>query len=128
MANNEMAQYRNYSTPRAATALLRALFDGHGVSPAARDLLLGDLAASTPGPNRIKGQLPPGTAVAHKTGTDATRNGLTRATNDIGIVTLPGGRHLAVAVFVKDSTADEAARERAIAAAARAAYDAWVDK
>jgi beta-lactamase class A len=128
MAKDEMVQYRNYSTPRAATALLRALFQGRGVSPAARDLLLGDLAASTPGPNRIKGQLPAGTPVAHKTGTDGTRNGLTRATNDIGIVTLPDGRHVAIAVFVKDSRSNEAARERAIAAAARAAYDAWVGK
>jgi beta-lactamase class A len=66
--------------------------------------------------------------VAHKTGTDATRNGLTRATNDVGIVTLPDGRHLAVAVFVKDSTADETTRDRAIAGVARAAYDAWVTK
>jgi beta-lactamase class A len=108
--------------------LLRALDAGRAISPAARDLLLKDLADSVPGANRIKGQLPPGTPVAHKTGTDATRNGLTRATNDIGIVTLPDGRRLAMAVFVKDSTADEATRDRAIAGAARAAYDAWVAK
>ncbi len=126
MAKDEMAQYRNFATPRAAVALLRALQQGRGLSPASRELLLRDLADSTPGPNRIKGRLPAGTSVAHKTGTDATRNGLTRATNDIGLVTLPDGRHLAVAVFVKDSTADEPTRERAIADAARAAFDAWM--
>jgi beta-lactamase class A len=76
----------------------------------------------------LKGLLPPGTVVAHKTGTDGTFGGLTRATNDIGIITLPDGRHLAIAVFVRDSTADEATRERTIAAAARAAYDRWVTK
>jgi len=92
---------------------------------AARDLLLGDLTASTPGPHGLKGLLPPGTAVAHKTGTDGTRHGLTRATNDIGIITLQNGRHLAIAVFVKDSTADEPTREATIAKIARAAYDAW---
>jgi hypothetical protein len=32
------------------------------------------------------------------------------------------------AVFVKDSTADEATRERTIAAAARLAFDAWTAK
>lgn len=128
MSNDEHVQYRNYSTPCAAVALLRALHGGRGVSPAARELLLKDMTDSIPGPNRIKGQLPPGTVVAHKTGTDGTRQGLTRATNDIGIVTLPDGRHLAVAVFVKDSTADAATREGAIAAAARAAYDAQVTK
>jgi beta-lactamase class A len=123
-----MTQYRNACTPRAAVALLRALDAGRGVSPAARELLLKDLADSVPGARRLKGRLPPGTVVAHKTGTDATAGGLTRATNDIGIITLPDGRHLAVAVFVKDSTADEPAREGTIAMAARLAYDAWTAK
>jgi beta-lactamase class A len=120
-----MTQYRNSATPRGAVALLRALYAGRGVSSAARELLLKDLTDSVPGPRRLKGLLPAGTVVAHKTGTDGTHDGLTRATNDIGIITLPDGRHLAIAVFVKDSTADEATRERTIAAIARAAYDAW---
>lgn len=80
---------------------------------------------STGDAQRIKGLLPSGTSVAHKTGTDATRNGKTAATNDIGIVTLPGGRHLAIAVFVKDSSAGVAAREGASAQAASAASDRW---
>lgn len=125
MSNGEQVQYRNYATPCAAVDLLRALDAGRGVSPAARELLVKDLTDSVPGPKRIKGQLPPGTVVAHKTGTDGTRNGLTRATNDIGIITLPDGRRLAIAVFVKDSTADETTRERTIATAARLAFDAW---
>jgi len=125
MSNDEQVQYRNYATPCAAVDLLRALDGGRGVSPAARELLLKDLTDSVPGPKRIKGQLPPATAVAHKTGTDGTRNGLTRATNDIGIITLPDGRRFAIAVFVKDSTADETTRERTIATAARLAFDAW---
>lgn len=80
---------------------------------------------STGDAQRIKGLLPSGTSVAHKTGTNATRNGKTAATNDIGIVTPPGGRHLAIAVFVKDSSAAVAAREGAIAQAASAASDRW---
>lgn len=80
---------------------------------------------STPGPKRLKELLPATTAVADKTGTDATRNGLTAATNDIGIITLPDGRHLAIAVLVKDSAADEATREATIARIARAAFDRW---
>jgi beta-lactamase class A len=123
-----MTQYRNSATPRAAVALLRALYAGRGVSAAARDILLTDLASSVPGEKRLKGLLPPGTPVAHKTGTDATVEGLTRATNDIGIITLPDGRHLAIAVFVKDSTADETTRERTIATAARLAFDTWTVK
>ena len=125
MARDPMAQYRNYSTPRAAVDMLTALQSAKGVSPSARALLLKDMADSTPGPQRIKGLLPPGTLVAHKTGTDGTRDGRTAATNDIGIVTLPDGRHLAIAVFVKDSTADEATREETIAQVARVCWDRW---
>jgi len=128
MARDEMVQYTNSATPRAAAMLLERLVAGRAVSAASRDLLLGDLAASTPGARRLKGLLPKGTAVAHKTGTDGTHNGLTRATNDIGIITLPNGRHLAIAVFVKDSTADEPTREATIAKIARAAYDEWSAK
>jgi beta-lactamase class A len=125
MSKNPKVQYENYSTPRAAVDLLKALDAGRGLSPAARSLLLQDLADSTPGPLRIKGLLPKGTPVAHKTGTDGTRDGKTAATNDIGIVTLPDGRHLALAVFVRDSTAGLVPREAAIANVAKAAWDHW---
>jgi beta-lactamase class A len=128
MSADALVQYRNSATPRAAVALLRALQTGRGLSPAAREMLLQDLTDSGPGAKRIKGLLPTATPVAHKTGTDGTTNGLTRATNDIGLVTLPDGRHLAIAVFVKDSTADEGTRERTIAAAAKLAFDAWMVK
>jgi beta-lactamase class A len=125
MSLDPMAQYTNYSTPRAAVDLLRALHAGRGLSPGARALVMQDLIDSTPGPNRIKGLLPPGTIVAHKTGTDATRDGKTAATNDIGIISLPDGRHLAIAVFVKDSNAGVMRRESIIAKAAKAAWDRW---
>jgi beta-lactamase class A len=63
--------------------------------------------------------------VAHKTGSSGTRNGVTAATNDIGIITLPEGRHLAVAVFLTESRANDAARDKVIARVARAAWDTW---
>jgi hypothetical protein len=84
------------------------------------------MTASGAGPRWIKGLLPADTLVAHKTGTSHTVGGLTRATNDVGIVRLPDGWHLAVAVFVADSKADEATREAVIARIARAAWDRWI--
>jgi len=126
MARDSMVQYRNWATPTAAVALLRALQSGRGLSAASRGLLMGWLVETGIGARRIKGLLPPGTVVAHKTGTDRTSGGLTRATNDIGIITLPDGRHVALAVFLSDSRADEPARERAIAAVARAVWSCHV--
>jgi hypothetical protein len=45
------------------------------------------------------------------------------ATNDIGIITLPDGRHLAVAAFVSDSAANDDTRDAIIARLAKAAWD-----
>ena len=118
-------QYRNWATPEAAVALLRALHERRGLSESAQGLLLKLMTESTPGQKRLKGLLPAGTIVAHKTGTSGTENGVTAATNDIGIVTLPNGRHVAIAVFVSDSPADEATREGVIAKVARAVWDKW---
>jgi beta-lactamase class A len=118
-------QYRNYATPDAAVALLRVLQEGQGLSPSSQTLLLQLMTETPTGLQRIKGLLPEGTVVAHKTGTSRTVDGVTAATNDVGLVTLPNGNHLAVAVFVSDSRADDATREEVIARIARAAWDEW---
>jgi beta-lactamase class A len=120
---DDQVQYRNWATPESMLALLRALHEGRGLSASSRSLLLDLMIKSTPGPRRLKGKLPAGTVVAHKTGTSGTSDGLTRATNDVGIITLPDGRHLAVAVFVSDSKGDADVREGTIASIARAAWD-----
>lgn len=123
MAESEDVQYRNSSTPDAMVGLLRAFYEGRGLSTASRTQLLQWMTETGTGPHRIKGQLPAGTVVAHKTGTSNTVDGLTRATNDVGIITLPSGQHLILAVFVSDSKAQEDVREGVIARIARAAYD-----
>jgi beta-lactamase class A len=119
------AQYRNWASPEAAVALLRALYERRGLSETAHDLLLKLLTESTPGAKRLKGLLPAGTVIAHKTGTSGTQNGISAATNDIGVITLPNGRHLAIAVFVSDSPANEVTREGVIARIAKAVWDQW---
>ena len=118
-------QYENWATPGAALDLLTALDKSNGISTDSRQLLLKLMSDSIPGAQRLKGQLPAGTVVAHKTGTGGTRNGITSATNDIGIITLPDGRHLFVAVFISDSKADLTTREAVIAKIAKALWDQW---
>ena len=119
-------QYRNYATPAAAVQLLKAFQEGRGLSTPSQEFLRGLMIQTETGLHRLKGNLPPGTEVAHKTGTSNTTEGLTHATNDIGLITLPDGRHLAVAVFVSDSRASQDTREAVIAGIARAAWDHWV--
>ncbi len=125
LGQDTAVQYRNYATPDAAVVLLRVFHEGKGLSKSSQALLLQLMTETTTGPKRIKGLLPDGTVVAHKTGTSSTVNGVTAATNDVGLVTLPNGRHMAIAVFVSDSGANNAIREEVIAKVAKAAWDEW---
>ncbi|MBD1933738.1 MULTISPECIES: class A beta-lactamase, subclass A2 [Cyanophyceae] len=125
LAQDPAVQYRNYATPDAAVVLLRAFHERKGLSKSSQALLLQLMTQTTTGLKRIKGLLPDGTSVAHKTGTSATVNGVTAATNDVGLVTLPNGQHMAIAVFVSDSQANDAIREEVIAKVAKAAWDEW---
>ena len=126
MGFGETVAYRNWAKPKAMVKLLRILHQGRkGLSPASRNFLLELMTETKTGLKRIKGQLPAGTVVAHKTGTSGTVGGITRATNDIGLVSLPNGKHLAIAVYISDTKADDRTREEVIAKIARAAWDCY---
>lgn len=117
------AQYRNWFEPTGAVQLLRRISDNSPLTPEHTDLLLGWMTPAVP-TKRLDADLPAGTRVAHKSGSSDVVGGVASATNDIGLIPLPDGRRIAIAVFVTDSTADEATRERVIARIARTAYDA----
>lgn len=110
---------RDTAAPEATVRLLVRLHEGTGLSPESRALLLRHLGDATFGAARIGGLLPPGTPIVHKTGT------MTGQTNDVGIVTLPDGTHVALAVYVTGSTRPMAEQERTIAEVASAVYDAF---
>ena len=115
MGRDVTAQYRNYAEPQAMVALLRLLADHSPLSPANTQQLLGWMMSTPRGEHRIPGSLPKGTVVAHKPGTSGEDHGITHATNDVGLITLPCGQHLAVAIFIEDSPESEDAREGVIA-------------
>jgi beta-lactamase class A len=119
--------FKNWSTPEAMVQVLKLLQVGKVLSDERRDILLSLMINSRPGQERLKGMLPPGTTVAHKTGTSGTNNGVTTATNDVGLITLPNGQHLAVAVFVSTTSADLKTRESVIAKIARTSMECWVE-
>jgi beta-lactamase class A len=121
------AQYRNWFEPAGAVDFLRLLNDHPPLTDGHAALLLGWMRETPRGNQRINGRLPAGTIVMHKAGTSDTGHGLTPATNDIGLITLPDGRRLAIAIFVTDSTAGDVTRDSVIARIARAAYDAAIE-
>jgi beta-lactamase class A len=115
-----LADPRDTATLPGALDFLSRLADGELLSAPSTRLLL-RLMTDSLGLGRLKDGLPEGAELAHKTGTSATDLGITPATNDIGLVTLPNGRRFAVAAFLSGSTATEAARNGLIADAARLA-------
>ncbi len=118
------SQFSNWCEPAAMARLLDLFFQGRTHAAASRDFLMRLMLETATGPRRIKALLPPGTAVAHKTGTSFTDGkGVTAATNDVGIVTVAGGNHVAMVIFLADSSAALEARENAIARVARAGHD-----
>jgi len=119
-----LTQYRNWFTPAGAVQLLRCISDKPPISRGDTGQLLAWLSDS-PRP-RLKADLPAGTPVAHKAGSSGAGGGIAPATNDVGLITLPNGKTLAVAVFVTDSRADERTREAVISRIAKAIYDAAV--
>lgn len=115
------ADPQDQGTPRAMSRLLARLWRGELLSPASTQALQATMLRCATGPERIKGRLPEGTPVAHKTGT------LAGTANDAGVVTLPGGRgDLVMSIFVKNGIGPREIHERQIADIARAAYDYFV--
>jgi len=124
MAQAWNVQFTNWCEPVAMTQLLNIAFRPNFLSQNSHTYLWQMLQETITGPKQIKGLLPVGTIVAHKTGRSSTNEqGITAATNDVGVINLPNGRHLAIAVFISNSPTDLAMRESIIARIAKAAYD-----
>jgi beta-lactamase class A PER len=122
MHADDQVQYKNWTSMQGAAQMLRMFQQNSQLSDRSHALLWKWMVETTTGPERLKGLLPVGTVVAHKTGTSGIKAGKTAATNDVGVIILPDGRPLLVAVFVKDSTESERINEAIIAQVAKMAY------
>ncbi|GAA4023475.1 class A beta-lactamase [Sphingomonas swuensis] len=105
---------RDSATPLAMVSMLRTIDKGNVLTPASRLYLLDVMARCATGKNRMRGMLT-GVPIAHKTGT------LNNYTSDVGFITMPDGRRLAVAFFARGG----ADRPTTIAQAARTIYDGF---
>jgi len=123
------AQFTNMATPNSAVTLLKAFYDKKLLSEISNNFLMKTMIATSTGKNRIKGQLPESTVVAHKTGSSGVNTkGVTAALNDIGIVTLPNGKHFIISVFVSNSYENETTNEKIISDISKVTYDYFMNK
>lgn len=106
---------RDSSTPLAMLELLRLIDSDRALAPQSRALLLDMMRRCATGSNRIRGLMPYGAQVENKTGT------LNQYTSDVGFLTLPDGRRVAVVFFARGGEN----RPAVIATAARAIYDTF---
>ena len=135
MSNEEVmqadwnVQYTNFSTPVAAVQLLEKFHQKHILSKTSQDFLWKTMVETTTGSTKIKALLPKIAILAHKTGwSGSNKDGLTGATNDIGIVTLPNGKQFIIAIFVTNSMEKEATNDRMIAEIAKATWDYFISQ
>jgi beta-lactamase class A len=109
---------RDSSTPRDMVKLLAGLYQGQWLSASSRQVIIGAMERCRTGVGRIRAQMPGDVRVAHKTGT------LSNTSSDIGIITGPDGRSIAVAIYVTGQ-GGKANRDAKIATLARALYDGY---
>ena len=87
------------------TRALALLARGQLLSAQSTRRLMDILATTKSGPNRLKGGVPKGWRIAHKTGTGQALEHEQTGYNDVGILTAPSGRQYAVAVLIKRTEA-----------------------
>ena len=122
-------QYKNWSMPTAMTRLLEMYYLEDLLSKDHKAILWDAMAGSPTGRNRIKGMLPESVVVAHKPGTSGRdSNNVAGAINDVGIVVLPGGGAVAIAVFISDTSDTHEKLESVIATIAKAVFDHYMGK
>ncbi len=110
---------RDSATPMAMVRMLTGLYQGRWLSSQSRNFLLATMERCKTGKNRIRALMPEGATIAHKTGT------LSNTASDIGIITMPDGRAIALAIYVTGQ-GSKASRDWRIAEIARSIYDGYL--
>jgi beta-lactamase class A len=116
---------RDTGTARACVDLLERLWRGELLSATMTDTLKEMLSRCKTAPRRLPALLPKGTPVARKSGTGGTSGGVTIGINDVGVIRLPNGHEVAIAVLVAELRGPVRRAERLIARVARVVFDAW---
>ena len=113
------------ASPAGITAALAALSRGELLSTESTGRLLDLMHAARTGPRRLKGGLPEGWSIAHKTGTGQDFEGAAVGINDVGLLTAPDGHTYAVAVMMRQTRKAVPERLAFMQAVTRAVADQW---
>ncbi|MGL4364726.1 MAG: class A beta-lactamase [Bacteroidales bacterium] len=119
--------FQNWTTPKSASKMLKIVYDNANqlLSKSSYEFFWNTLKETRTGEHQIRGQLPPESIVAHKTGSSGRNpiTGITAALNNIGIVFLPQGDYFIISVFITASKEDFGSNEKIISDLSKAVYD-----
>ena len=124
--SRQLAAHERFEHVHARVAGIEARQRGELLSEASTDRLLGLMAQARTGPLRLKGGLPPGWTIGHKTGTGQDFQGASVGINDVGLLTAPDGRTYAVAVMMRRTRHSVPARLAFMQAVSRAVVEQWM--
>ena len=113
------------ASPIGIVTALAALHRGELLSDSSTQTMLATMAKATTGPRRLKGGLPAGWSIAHKTGTGQDFRGSAIGINDVGLITAPDGRTYAVAVLMRRTEQPTPQRLEFMQAVTRAVVSTW---
>ena len=109
---------KDQSTPQAMNVLLEKIFKKEILDDPSCEHIISVMLKCQTGTRRIKGDLPRGVTVAHKTGT------IGGTVNDVGILYLPENLgHVVLTIFAKDTEDETSDIEDVIAQIARFVFD-----
>ncbi|TSE09884.1 class A beta-lactamase, subclass A2 [Aquimarina algiphila] len=132
MQNNWDLQFLNWTTPKEANRILTTFYKNSNrlLTQESHDFVWNVMKGTKTGKNRLRGQLPKETIVAHKTGWSGAHKetGVTAAVNNIGIVFLPNGKYYTISVFITESTESFETNEKMISDISKATWDYFINK
>ncbi|UCC39743.1 MAG: class A beta-lactamase [Candidatus Aminicenantes bacterium] len=112
------ADPKDTTTPEGMALLLKKIWNREILTEESSALMLDIMKRCETGLGRIRGILPEGTVVYHKTGT------IGGTLNDAGIISLPDNAgNIIAAIYIKESKVENEKREQVIAQISRALYD-----
>lgn len=113
------------AAPEAIVRALARIERGEILSPASTGVLQHAMSISRNGRQRLRGGLPAGWTLRHKTGTGQDFRGRSVGNNDVGVLVAPDGRSYAVAVMIGHTRRPVPERLALFQAVSRAVADQW---
>src|SRR4051794_13474028 len=113
---------RDSTQPRAFAAFMTRLAKGELLNAADTAWLLGEMTEMHARDGRLRSGLPPGTLAGLRPGTSGETAGIRAAYNDTALITLPDGRRLVIAAFLKRAAGTGAGGDATVGGGGRAAH------